>query len=214
MRKIGLISGLAMRAGVFYYERLVAAGASRVMLNHAGVETVLALVAASDRAVLGSYLGGLANELFDGGAELVAITAVAPHMALAEIASVARGPLVSALDGLAGQLPGPVAVFGNRAVIESDVYGALPPAHVIRWPAATVERVNTLYTDIARRGLRGAAAEVAALEALAAGARAAGAQALVLAGTDLSSFYADARPTYLALDMAALHIAEILRRAA
>jgi aspartate racemase len=71
-----------------------------------------------------------------------------------------------------------------------------------------------MYNDIALFGKRGTPIEVAFLE------RAArdlidrgGAQAILLAGTDLSSFYADEPPSFPFLDVARLHIDEIVRRA-
>ena len=96
-RTIGLIGGLALRAGILYYDqvaRRIAARGSRLslVLHHADLDTVLAFVAAGDKAGLGTYLGTLANELSDAGAEVVAVTAVAPHLAIREIEAIARVP--------------------------------------------------------------------------------------------------------------------------
>ena len=93
--KIGLIGGLAHRAGIFYYEQLIEhyRASDRVLpltLSHADVNKVLAYVSANDRTGLGTYLGTLANELFAGGADLVAITAVAPHLAIEEVSRIAH----------------------------------------------------------------------------------------------------------------------------
>ena len=60
-------------------------------LNHVGVRTVLARVGVGEKAKLGGYLGLLANELFDAGAAFVAVTAVAPHLAFAEMMRVVKG---------------------------------------------------------------------------------------------------------------------------
>jgi aspartate racemase len=94
-KKIGLIGSLALRAGVFYYEQILKRYAAekrplKLVVSHADVNTVLACVGSGDRA-------GLANELIDVGADLVAVTAVAPHLAIEEIARVARGPVVDVL---------------------------------------------------------------------------------------------------------------------
>ena len=62
------------------------------MLGHADVSTVLAFVGTGNYAGHGSYLGLVANELFDAGAELIAVTAVAPHLAIDEVSQAARGP--------------------------------------------------------------------------------------------------------------------------
>jgi aspartate/glutamate racemase len=78
------------------------------VLSHAEVSTVLAFVGGQDSAALGRYLGTLANELFDAGADLVVVTAAAPHWSIEEIARVARG---SAVDGL-GCIPARLAAAG------------------------------------------------------------------------------------------------------
>ena len=219
--RIGLIGGLAFRAGLFYYERLlerhVAEGRRLdLFLAHADVATVLAHVAAGDKSGLGNYLGTLANDLFDAGADLVAISAVAPHLAAVEIASVARGPVISILDVIPMALEaanvGKVAVFGNRAAMETDVFGSLPPSMVVRHDAAQLEAIHAAYTDVAVSGKRGTAPEAAFFaDAARRAMQEGGAEAILLAGTDLSSFYADAPPPFPAIDVATLHVREILR---
>jgi len=220
--KIGLIGGLAHRAGVFYYEQLVQRLKRRderleLMLAHADVRTVLALVAAEDRAGLGNYLGTLANELFDGGADVVAISAVAPHLSFAETSRIARGPLVNALDTIATGIAAAgferVAIFGNRAVMETNAFGAILKRAVVVLEPARLEQIHATYTEIALHGKRGTAREVDVLDTLARDLiEKGGAQAIVLAGTDLSSFYAERGPDYPFLDVAQLHIDEIERR--
>lgn len=219
--RIGLIGGLALRAGLFYYERLleqhVAEGRClNLFLAHADVATVLAHVAAGDRSALGSYLGTLANDLFDAGAGLVAISAVAPHLAAVEIASAARGPVISVLDVIpmalkAGNI-GKVAVFGNRAVMETDVFGSISPSMIVRHDAAQLDAIHAAYTNVAVNGKRGTPAEAAFFaDAARRAMQEGGAEAILLAGTDLSSFYADAPPPFPAIDVATLHVREIVR---
>jgi aspartate racemase len=222
-KKIGLIGGLAFRAGVFYYDQIQQRYTAQhqklsLVLGHADVGTVLACVGTGNKAGLGSYLGSLANELFDAGAELVAVTAVAPHLAMNEVSQAARGPIVNVLElinpGLKVAGVDRVAVLGNRAVMETDVFGPLPKQNVIRLAPAVMEAVHTTYNDIALHGKRGTEPEVAYLKSVAEQAVRDGAQAILLAGTDRSSFYAEQPPTYPFVDVARLHIDEIIRRAA
>jgi aspartate racemase len=217
--RIGLIGGLAVRAGVFYYEQILQrynarAQPLRLMLNHADVGKVLACIGAGDRAGLGTYLGTLANELFDAGADRVAVTAVAPHLAVREISEVARGPIVNVLDvimaGLEHARLTRVAVFGNRAVMETNIFGAIPAAMAVPMKPALIETVHATYNDIALHGKRGTQSETALLDRLARELMEEhGAQAIILAGTDLSSFYAGQAPGYPCLDVAQLHIDQI-----
>ncbi|UAJ10599.1 aspartate/glutamate racemase family protein [Glacieibacterium megasporae] len=222
-RKIGLIGGLALRAGVFYYEQILKRYVGekltlKLLLNHADVDAVLACVSAGDKMALGQYLGTLANELFDAGADIVAVTAVAPHMAIEEIARVARGPLIDVLEvipaGLAALQIEQVAIFGNRVVMNTSVFGSIPAHMVVRLEPSVVETVHAIYNNIALTGKRGTPNEVALLEDIARDLISrGGAQAVVLAGTDLSSFYAEQPPSFPVLDVAELHINEIVHRA-
>lgn len=222
-KKIGLIGGLALRAGVFYYEHILKRYAAekralKLVLSHADVATVLACVSSGDKARLGQYLGTIANELFDGGADLVAVTAVAPHLAIDEIARVARGPVVNVLHaipaGLAAARIERVAIFGNRAVMESNAFGSVPERMAVRPEPSVIDAVHTMYNDIALTGKRGTPAETAFLEDVARDLiERRGAQAILLAGTDLSSFYSERPPSFQFLDVAELHINEIMRRA-
>jgi aspartate/glutamate racemase len=220
-KKIGLIGGLALRAGVFYYEQLLQRYNARgetleLLLSHADVKKVLTFVGAGDKAGLGRYLGTLSNELFDAGASLVAVTAVAPHLAIKEISQSARGPVVNVLDSIVDGLQAAgvkrVAVFGNRAVIQTDIFGALPKEMVVKLEPSVLESVHSMYNDIALHGKRGTRPETEYLSKVAHELiEKGGAQAIVLAGTDLSSFYAEQRPDYPSVDVAQLHIDQIMK---
>lgn len=218
-KRIGLIGGLALRAGVFYYEQLLQRFNARretldLVLYHADVKQVLAAIGSGDKAALGKYLGTLANQLFDGGAGLVAVSAVAPHLAIKEISAQARGPVVNVLEtigsGLNSEKLRRVAIFGNRAVMQTNIFGAVPEEMVVKLPPDRLEAVHNTYNDIALNGKRGSSKEVAFLDEVAQEAIKAGAEAIVLAGTDLSSFYAEKKPDFRFLDVAQLHIDQIV----
>jgi len=222
-KKIGLIGGLAFRAGVFYYDQIQRRYATQqrrleLVLAHADVNTVLACISAGDKPGLGRYLGAIANELFDAGAELVAVTPIAPHLAIDEITRIARGPIVNVLDAVPIRLKmagyDRVAVFGNRAVMETGVFGTIP-AHVnVALKPSMLNDVHAMYNDIALHGKRGTHPELNFLEAAAHELiDRDGAQAVLLAGTDLSSFYADEPPTFPHLDLAQLHIDMVIEAA-
>ena len=222
-KKIGLVGGLAFRAGVFYYDQILQRYASEkqrldLVLGHADLSTVLACVDAGDKAELGKYLGSVANGLFDAGAQLVAVTAVAPHLAIKEIASVARGPVVNVLDLIPASLKAAgverIAVFGNRAVMETEAFGIIPNQMSVKLRPSVLAKVHATYSDIALRGKRGTQPEAQFLEGVARELiDEGGAEAILLAGTDLSSFYAEQPPSYRFIDLARLHIDEIVRRA-
>jgi aspartate racemase len=217
---IGLIGGLAFRAGVYYYDQILqrfnpSGLAPDLILRHADVKKVLAYVSTNDKAELGSYLGTLANELADAGATFVAVTAVAPHLAVDEISQVSRIPVVNVLDALAVGINTSgvdrVAVFGNRAVVQTNIFGALSEERAVKLQDPMLEEIHAMYTDIALNGKRGTRRETDRLSEMAHEfMEIHGASAIVLAGTDLSSFYADQSPDYPFLDMAQLHIDQIV----
>lgn len=216
---IGLIGGLAMRAGIFYYEQIQRRSSSAgttldLSLRHADVNTVLGHVSAGDRHGLGQYLGGLSNQLFDGGADLVAVTAVAPHMAIREITAAAKGRIVNLLEVVPETLEASgferVAVFGNRAVMNTDIYGAVDSSRIVRLDPELLETIHETYNDIALAGKRNTSAEVELLAGVADEMTARGAQAIILAGTDLSSFYSETPPEFPYLDLAQVHIDQIM----
>lgn len=219
-KRIGLIGGLALRAGVFYYEQLLLRYNERkkpldLVLQHADVAKVLGYIQAGDRGGLGGYLAAQANNLFDAGAGIVAITAVAPHLAYREVMQATRGPMANVLEVIPAGLRTAgfesVAVFGNRAVMETNVFGAIPDELVVKVDPSVLDDIHTVYGDIALRGKRGTKPEVDYLARVAhelIGKQ--GVQAIVLAGTDLSSFYAEQKPDYPYLDVAQLHIDQLI----
>ncbi|MGH1490395.1 MAG: aspartate/glutamate racemase family protein [Acidimicrobiales bacterium] len=216
---IGLIGGLATRAGIFYYEQLAeqyeAAGETLdLTMRHADVKAVLDHIARLDRVGLGTYLGGLANQLFGAGADVVAVSAIAPHIAIDEITEVADGPVLNALDAAADAIAAAgferVAVFGNRAVMESNINEAVDAKTAVPLGPTALESVHNLYNDIALTGKRNTKPEVESLAGFAENAMALGAQAIVLAGTDLSSFYSEVPPEYPHIDLAKSHIGQIM----
>ena len=127
---------------------------------------------------------------------------------------IARGPIVNLLDvvpaGLAAAGLRRVAVFGNRAVMETSIFGTLPADATVMLDRSLIDEVHATYNDIALRGKRGTQPESRLLEAAARMAIGRGAEAVLLAGTDLSSFYAEEAPAYPFLDVAELHIDRIV----
>jgi aspartate/glutamate racemase len=218
--RIGLIGGLAFRAGVFYYEQILQrynaqARPLDLLLCHADVDKVLRYVGVGAKRSLGDYLGALANDLFEAGANVVAVTAVAPHLAIEELSHVARGPVVNVLDAITAGLEAAgldrVAIFGNRVVMQTNVMGAVHDDLVVPLEPSLVESVHAMYSDIALHGKRGTPHETEYFDRLARNLiKEHGVQGIVLAGTDLSSFYAERPPDYPFLDVAQLHIEQIV----
>jgi aspartate racemase len=220
---IGLIGGLGTNAGIYYYRELERRFKSadvrlRLVLIHAEIEIVLDAVRRNDADALAAYLASLILDMRNAGATVGVIPAVAPHLCIDRLQRLVPIPAVNVLETIRNAidvLPDGtrVAVFGNEAVIRSNAYGAIDASRVIRMPDDTIDSVHTLYSDIVRNNLHNSPRERAALESIAKEMIGKGADTVVLCGTDLSAFYSGAPPDYAFVDIADLHIEDILRYA-
>src|SRR5215831_4365946 len=105
----GLVAGLGMGAGIFYYRSLVAGHLARglsprIMMVHADVRRVQTHAAARETRLLATYLAGLLRQLADGGAQIGTIPAFSPQICAEELAQMTPLPLVSLLDVIVAEV--------------------------------------------------------------------------------------------------------------
>jgi aspartate/glutamate racemase len=220
---IGLIGGLGTAAGVYYYRELerrfkLAGIQLRLVLIHADIEIVLDAVRRNDADALAAYLSSLILDMQRAGATVGLIPAVASHLCIDRLHRLTPIPVASMLDTIRSAIDAlpsgaRVALFGNEAVVRSNAYGAIDASRVVPMSDDTVESVHTLYNDIVRNALHNSPRERAALNSIAKQMIDEGADAVVLCGTDLSAFYSGYPPDYAFVDIAELHIEDILRYA-
>ena len=150
-RTFGLVSGLGMSAGIFYYRALVdahlARGLSpRLLMVHADVRRTMALAAAREVEELATYLGGRLRQLADGGAEIASIPAFSPQICATELAAITPLPLISLVDAIAAEVERRrmqrVAVFGARVTMETGLFGRLQNCDVTAARAEEVQLVS------------------------------------------------------------------------
>jgi len=84
-RTPGLVAGLGVGAGIFYYRALVEAhlalGLSpRILMVHGDVRRVMRHAAAREADQLAQYLAGFLGQLARGRAEIAAIPAFSPQV--------------------------------------------------------------------------------------------------------------------------------------
>jgi aspartate racemase len=222
MRTIGLIGGLGVPAGIFYYERLVEAFSRREMplgllFAHADAHRAVAHVRAGEVEALAEYLGAFIESLAAGGAAFAVISAVTPHICIERLAATSPLPIVSILDAVRDELERlkrpRVALFGSRYVIESDLYGALTGFEVVRPDSGEIDTIDRVYQALALRGSESAedrelfnalGKDLTKRHAL---------DAMLLAGTDLSPMFAQHPPEFPAIDCASIHVEAIARAA-
>jgi aspartate racemase len=219
-RCLGLIGGLGPGATVLYYRELIAAiekqgRVPRLLIAHAEINKVYAAVTAKDYDALARYLADLIANMAAGGAELTAIVAATPHICAPQLVALSPLPLVHMLSEVAAAVRAKgfkrVALLGTRFTVETQMFGSLGDIEVVMPQPGEIDQIHRIYMDIvAGRGtevqndeLRGLAHKFVARD---------GAQAVLLAGTDLSIALNESNTGFPAIDCARVHIAAIVKR--
>ena len=217
----GIVAGLGMGAGIFYYRSLVnaqlARGLSpRILMVHADVRRVMAHAAARETRLLATYLAGLLRQLADGGAQLATIPAFSPQICAQELAEMTPVPLVSLLDVIVAEVERRnlqrVSIFGARVTMETNLFGRLQNVEVVSPSPEEIDLVANTYVRIVEdeqtsqhdyENLRVLAHTLIHRERL---------DAILLAGTDLSFVFNPENTDFPHLDGACVHIDAIMRR--
>jgi aspartate racemase len=218
---LGLVAGLGVGAGVFYYRSLVQAHLARglspqLLMVHADVRKVMGLAAARETRQLADYLAGVLRQLAGGGAEIATIPAFSPHVCEAELAERAPLPLISLLDAIVAEVERRrlcrVAIFGARVTMETNLFGRLQNVVEVVSPGPqAVEQVGAIYGRIVENE-RAVDEDFAALRSLAhALIERERLDAILLAGTDLSLVFHPGNTDFPHLDGARTHLEAIMR---
>jgi aspartate racemase len=218
---IGLVSGLGVGAGIFYYRSLVNAHTElgitpQIVMTHADVRRVLSLATARETRQLADYLAGLLRQLAGAGAQFATIPAFAPQVCARELAEITPVPLIDLLDAIAEEIERRavrrVTVLGARVTMETGIFGRLHGlADVISLRPEEIDQVAGIYGNIVLNErasqeefdtLRTLAHQVIERERL---------DAILLAGTDLAFVFDPENTDFPHLDGARTHIAAIMR---
>jgi aspartate racemase len=219
-RCIGLIGGLGIGATILYYQELAKAHAARgraldLCILHADVARVLGLIKAGDVAALTDYLAAFAERLHAAGAEMVALTGVAPHFCAPELARRAPVPLIDLVTeiGAAVRQAGyrRVSLFGTRFAMESRLFGRLADVEVVLPRPEELTQIHDAYVGIVNRG----AGDAATLDLITEIAQRQIARdqvdAIVFAGTELSLLFLETPPPFPHIDGTKVHLDAIMR---
>jgi len=219
-RGVGIIGGLGVGATLYYYQAIVEACLSRgftpnLLIAHADVEQIIARVGAGQIEPLAQYLAGFVDTLERAGVAFAAIGAIAPHLCLPNLVARTRLPILSLLSETRREIQARglkrVTLLGNRASIETRLFGGLEGIEVVLPSPDEVGYIHDTYTSIARArqateaqisGLRELAHTLCARENL---------DAIVLAGTDLSLVFNASNTDFPAVDCARVHVEAIVR---
>src|ERR1700722_18788090 len=155
--KFGLVAGLGMGAGIFYYRSLVKAHLNQglspnILMVHADVRRVMAHAAARETRELAAYLTGLLGELARGGAQIGTIPAFSPQICAQELAEMTPLPLISLLDAIVDEVERRklqrIAIFGARVTVETKLFGRLQNVDIVSPSPHEVDLLSNLYARI------------------------------------------------------------------
>ena len=218
MKKIGLVAGLGVGAGIFYYERLAAAFVERglqpgLVISHADVGRAYSLVQQGEMETLARYLNEHIETLAGAGCDFAAVAAVTPLICAPQLDAISTFPRLDVFGSVNAELKRRnakrVAVLGTQFVMQTDMFGLLENVEIVRPSPEDFELVQQNYLIIARTG-DPANADIAGVRAVAKKLADAGADTVVLAGTELSLAFSEADAGFPALDAGSAHIAAIL----
>lgn len=214
---VGIVGGLGPAATIFYYRELVAGFAAaglvpRMFLAHADVNYVLAAAGARRLAELAAYMDEMLASLEAAGATVTAISAVTPHIAepLLTTTKARRIDLIDAVtDHLAQHRIRTVGILGTRFTVESSLFGRLDGVEIVQPEEEDIARMHELYLEIVSTG-RASAALSGELRVMAQGLIERGADAVLLAGTELSLAFPEGGAGFPLVDAARVHVAAIV----
>jgi aspartate racemase len=218
-RCLGLIGGLGPGATIYYYRGLLAAHAAagkaaRLLIAHADVNQVRAFVENDNRARLARYLASLISSLSAGGAEMSAIVAITPHICTAELTAISPLPLIDIVSEVAAEIQARhlkrVALLGTRFTVESRMFGRLG-VDVIVPKASEIEQIHNTYIDALND--RSTPEQIDELCQLARTLISRdGADAVLIAGTDLSMVLNERNAGFPTIDCADVHLRAIAKK--
>lgn len=220
-RTLGLIAGLGVGAGIFYYRSLVNAHLAnnlspQILMVHANVRKVMNLANARETHQLANYLVGLLSQLAAGGAQLATIPAFSPQVCAEELSERTPLPLIGLLESIVEEVHvrnlSRVAVFGARVTMETGLFGRLQGvSEVVSARPQEIETISNTYGEIVRNesasecqieNLRNLAHTLVKREHL---------DAILLAGTDFSFVFNPENADFPHLDGARIHFNAIMR---
>jgi aspartate racemase len=221
MACVGIVGGLGVGATVHYYEKIAAACTARgivpdLLFNHADANTGQVFIRAGRLDRLGDYLAPYIDQLATGGAQAVAIPAVTPHIAIAEIKARTKVPLINIMETLGAELRARklkrVALFGTIYTMQGSLWGQVTDAEIVKPQPEEMTFVGEAYQRLLDTQTP-APGDIERLREIAATLQKRdGIETILLAGTDLTVIFDEANAGFPCIDVARPHIDAIVER--
>ena len=221
MSCVGIVGGLGVGATIHYYEKITAACTARgvvpdLVFNHADANTGQGFIRAGRLDQLGDYLARYIEQLAAAGAKAVAIPAVTPHIAVAEIKARTKVPLINIMETLGAELRAKklkrVALFGTIYTMQGSLWGQVTDAEIVKLQPDEMKFAGEAYQRLLDTRTP-APGDVARLREIAATLQKRdGVEAILLAGTDLTVIFDEANAGFPCIDVARPHIDAIVAR--
>ena len=221
MTCVGIVGGLGVGATVHYYEKITAACKARgivpdLVIAHADVDHGQSLVRAGRLDQLGDYLARYIEQLAAAGAKAVAIPAVTPHIAVAEIKARTKVPLINIMETLGAELRAKklkrVALFGTIYTMQGSLWGQVTDAEFVKPQPDEMKFLGEAYQRLLDTRVP-APGDVDRLREIAATLQKRdGVEAILLAGTDLTVIFDEANAGFPCIDVARPHLDAIVAR--
>ena len=221
MSCIGIVGGLGVGATLHYYEKITTACTARkvvpsLVINHTDANTGQVFIRAGRLDQLGGYLAPYIEQLATAGAEAVAIPAVTPHIAIAEIKARTKVPLINIMETLGAELRAKklkrVALFGTIYTMQGSLWGQVTDAEIVKLQPDEMKFVGEAYQRLLDTETP-APGDVERLREIAAMLQNRdGVETILLAGTDLTVIFDEANAGFPCIDVARLHIDAIMAR--
>jgi aspartate racemase len=186
------------------------------LISHADVGRVLNDVGDNNIAGLARYLAQLIEELSRAGADVAAIAAITPHICMPQLLKRSSLPLINLVEEVARAVRSKelsrVAIFGTRFSVETGLFGQLDGVEIVRPKPDELDLIHNSYLQIVDAGcgsdeifrvLRNLAHRLCERD---------GAEAIILAGTELSLVFNQANTDFPAIDCARIHIDAIMNQ--
>jgi len=220
---IGLIGGIGPAATDYYYRRLIALCAANgttleLTIAHADSPTLLANLVAGDKSSQVEIFLKLAKRLKAAGADTVAVTAIAGHFCIEELAAgspLTVADLLKETNAAVGAMGyGKVGILGTATAMETRMYGQIDTAEVIPPAGSELMQVHESYINMAGAGKATDADRELFVKASRRLIEDQGAQAIMLAGTDLVLVFDGTDYGFDVIDCAGIHVDALAKLAA